>query len=114
MYIEAWKDRIENWLIQNYTRLHIIRFEDLKRDTLKEVIKMLDFLNISYISKKDIYGRICKGYTEFKRPHNMDYSFEHFTWEQKNYIRSILQETKMFVIRADREHLMELDDYFSS
>ena len=99
--------------MQNYTRLHIVRYENLKSDTLNEVVKMLDFLNIPYISKEDIYGRICKGYTEFKRPHGTDYNFEHFTWEQKNYIRSVLQETKMLVIRADKEHLFKLDDYFS-
>ena len=66
----------------------VVRFEDLKSDTVTEVKKMLDFFEFSY-SEARLEERLQKGYTQFFRSH--DDHFEHYTKEQTAHVNKAIR-----------------------
>lgn len=96
---KRWRDHVSGWIIAGkHNPFHIIRYEDLKNDTVKELKKILDFLGFLHISEADIEERLGDGYNSFYRNHKDD--FGHYTEEQKSYVHQQVQET----INALREH----------
>ena len=66
----------------------VVRFEDLKRDIVTEVKKMLDFLEFPYLEAR-LEERLQKGYTQFLRSH--DDHFEHYTKEQTAHVNKAIR-----------------------
>ena len=65
----------------------VVRYEDIKTDTLGEVKRMLDFLKYPY-SDAELRGKLEEDFTTFYRNHS--YSFDHFTASQKDYFNDIV------------------------
>ena len=93
VYIEAWKERILNWVLQDHAKVHVVSYEDVKRNPLHEVTKMLQFLKADYVSSDELKKRLSEDFSEFKRPRRRQVDFEHYTPEQKLYIKSVILET---------------------
>ena len=90
---------MSGWIIAGKNNpFHIVRYEDLKNDTVKEMKKALNFLGFSHISETDIRERLGEGYNSFYRNHRDD--FGHFTEAQKSFVRQQVQDT----INTLREH----------
>ena len=105
-----WSDRLRQWVInQDKHPVHILRYEDLKHDTVGEVEKTLDFLNVSYDSET-LRSKLSVDYSEFQRPHDRD-EFEHYSVKQKEFLRSVLLDVKQAAERASKAHLLQLDKY---
>ncbi len=108
-YMQAWKERIINWLIQDHAKVHVVYYEDLLVDKLEEIIKILDFLNVEYLSADDVWTRVSDDFTEFKRSHVKRIGFQYYTLKQTYFIRAVIQDTKELVRREQKS--LELDRY---
>lgn len=81
---------VTHLLIEN-TKQHpvlVVRYEDLKADTLGEVVRMTSFLGLDNIPRDMLLARVKRDFTRFRRNHTS--SFEHFTDAQKHYINGII------------------------
>lgn len=110
-YMSVWKKRIEKWVLRKHVDhpVLVVRYEDLKTDTVKEVERMLVFLKQSF-DPLELPNRLAEDYTTFKRAH--DVQFERYTGEQKLYIESVLLETLTLTQDSNMTHMLRLDDYF--
>ena len=85
-YLDRWKERTINWVLMNKRHpVHVVSYEDLQNDTVREVEKILDFLHFPY-SHEDLIQRLRVNFTTFRRPHMND-GFQHFSPEQKERLR---------------------------
>ena len=89
--------------------LLVLRYEDLKRDSLIQVFRMLDFLNVHY-DRTEIERRLQDDFSAVRRNHTCD--FEHYTEEQKVYVRNMLSSTitELQSMGVDYEEL-HLEEY---
>lgn len=93
---------MSGWIIAGKDNpFHIVRYEDLKNNTVKEMKKVLDFLGFSHISETDIEERLGEGYNAFYRNHKDN--FGHYTEEQKSFVHQQVEDT----INTLREHRMD-------
>ena len=108
-YIYGWQYRLVNWVLKEEQHpVHVVRYEDLQQDTVSELKKMLNFLNISY-NDTDIKLRLKDGYD---RPHNHD-DFERYSSEQKEFTKSILMAT-ISLMESSSIHVLKLHEYLTS
>ena len=86
----------------------VVRYEDLKKDYLTEVMRMLDFLNQSY-SRAELKVKLKGGFVDFWRNHTAQY--EHYTKEQETRINTLILQT-LDILKGHRlDHLYQLRDY---
>lgn len=112
-YMQAWKKRIQNWVLEKQMdhAVLIVRYEDLKSNTVKEVERMLTFLQHPF-NAEDIPSRLAQDFTTFKRPHDVD--FERYTSSQKLYIESVLLQTIKHAQDSNMTHVLNLEEYSNS
>ena len=86
---ERWKHHICGWFINGRSNpLHVVKFEDLKSNTLIEVWKIISFFG------GEEYLNITTetlGYDNFYRNHTD--MFDHFTPDQEKYISEAILTT---------------------
>ena len=112
-YMKDWKLRIHQWVIdQDKYPVHILRYEDLQKNTLEEILRVLDFLNVSY-DYDTVAERLREDYSEFHRPHKTVES-EHYSDEQKQQLRSWFMDIIIAAENAGKSHLLQLDEYLSA
>ena len=112
-YLKAWITRLNNWVFNNPNHpVHVVSYEDLQRDTVGEVEKILDFLEFPY-SHDELVERLREDYTTFQRPHTND-DFQHFSPEQKANIRTTLLTVMATAKATGKSDLFEFDDYLES
>lgn len=86
--VVKWKLMVNSNLLRRRSHpVLTVRYEDLKTDTVAEVVRMLDFLEFPY-SREEVEHRIREGFTQFYRNHTD--SFDHFTTEQKIFVNGII------------------------
>ena len=84
-----WQTHFTSWIITSKNHpILVVRYEDLKDNTLGEMERMLDFLGFAY-TREELARRLEKGYTAFKRTNHGN--FEHYTQEQKKYIQKLVR-----------------------
>ena len=97
---ERWKHHICGWLLNGRNNpLHIVKFEDLKENTLVEVVKVVDFYGGTKVPVQNINSKI--NYNQFYRNHTD--AFNHFTSEQEKYISETIVNTMGMI----KEHYKE-------
>ena len=112
-YMKYWKKRLKYWVItQDIYPVHVLRYEDLQRDTLGEIRKVLDFLNISYDSSV-LAARLMEDYSEFHRQHGKE-RFEPYSLEQKKLLRSVITETIELAEKKGKAQTLRLNEYLLS
>ena len=110
-YLEKWKERTINWVFDNVRHpVHVVRYEDLQRDAVGEVEKILDFLNFPY-THDDIIAKLGLDYTDFKRQHRQQDDFQYFTAEQKKDIEVYLSDMIDMAERKGKSHLFHFEEY---
>ena len=87
----------------------VVRYEDLKSNTIKEMKKVVDFLGFSHISEADIADKLGEGYNNFYRNHTD--SFAHFTDEQKAVVRQQVKEAIKILKEQGRDNLFPIHEY---
>lgn len=101
---ERWKKTIVKWYGSAH-RLNIpilvVRYEDVQRDRLKEVTRMLDFLKFDY-SQAEVEAALVGGFDDVRREHRDRY--EHYTDRQKHFVKSIIESTTQALQSMDVNH----------
>ena len=111
-FTREWKSRVKNWIIdQDSHPVLVVRYEDLKQDTIGEVKRMLNFLKIP-CDEQEIEERLREDFGTFHRKHTDD-DFEHYNSAQKMYIKSQLIETIRMVETKHKSDVLRLDDYLT-
>ena len=67
----------------NQPDLLVVKYEDLKKDTINEAERMLMFLKVPF-SREDLKKRLSEDFEQFHRPHPK--KFEYFTPEQEKRV----------------------------
>ena len=112
-YLQTWIRRLNNWVLNNHSYpVHVMSYEDLKRDTVREVEKALDFLKFPY-SHNELVERLRQDYTVFQRPHTND-NFQHFSPEQKENLRATLSTVMARAKACGKSNLFHFDEYLDS
>lgn len=105
-----WKLMVNSHLLRQ--RPHpvlTVRYEDLKTDTVAEVVRMLDFLRFPY-SREEVEHRLQEGFTQFYRNHTD--SFDHFTSEQKLFVNGVIVDIVQKVRNSKHSELAsKLQEY---
>ena len=87
----------------------VVRFEDIKRDRVGQVEKMLNFLNFEY-THTDIPDKIQEDFTMFRRDHDID-QFEHYTVRQRRLVNTYILRTARELKRYDTNNSFRLEEY---
>ena len=113
-YINNWRVRLNNWVFNNDRHpVHVVSYEDLKRDTVSEVEKILDFLKFSY-THDDLVERLKQAYSDFQRPHTHTTDFQHFSPEQKQYLEATLLDVMAVAEKTGKSDLFHFKEYLES
>ena len=112
-YLQLWIERLDNWVFNNHSHpVHVVSYEDLKKDTVGEVEKILDFLKFPY-SHSELVERLRQDYTVFQRPHTND-DYQHFSPEQKENLRTTLLTGMARAKAFGKSDLFHFDEYLNS
>ena len=65
----------------------VVRYEDVQRDKVKEVERILEFLYVHY-TRKNLMEKLDEDFTAFQRKSHPQ--FEHFTKSQVEFIQQML------------------------
>ena len=96
-----WKT-LFSWVINSteHPPTLVIRYEDVKQNTIREVKRMLDFLQFPY-KEEVIEEQLEKDFSQFRRKHRE--SFEHFTTKQREHVMKCVQSS-----RTELEHQLHM------
>jgi hypothetical protein len=109
---ERWSKTIVKWYglahRLNYSIL-IVRYENVKEDSLKQVARMLDFLHFDHRLAELPAG----DFTDVQRKHREEY--EHYTESQKEFVSSMIISTMNTLELMGVDHkVLGLKEYLSS
>ena len=90
----------------------VVRYEDLKKDTIKEMKRVVDFLGFSHISEADITNKLGEGYNNFYRNHTDN--FGHFTEKQKAVVQHQVVKTINKLREIGRDNVVPIHKYLLS
>ena len=106
--------------------LYIARYEDLKNNTNKEVNKILDFLGVQYSPEQVEKNLLAADFSTFKRSvekklilpvsclcpcRKKHAQFQHFTSEQRLFIRDTITKTVSFLRRNNHGVTYGIENY---
>ena len=112
-YLDDWMQRLSNWVLDNHGHpVHVVSYEDLKRDTVREVEKILDFLQFPY-THEEVVERLRVDYTDFQRPH-MQINFQYFSSEQNKKLQTTLQTAMTNAMACGKADLFLFNEYLDS
>ena len=92
--------------------VHLVSYEDLENDTVREVEKILDFLHFQY-SHEEVTERLREDFANFKRSHQKA-EFQHFSPEQKDRLRETLTTAVKAASDAGMTDLCHFSEYLES
>ena len=81
---------IGTYIVKNHHPMLTVFFEDLQQDTVREVKRMLDFLEYPY-SGAELQASLEEGFNQFYRNHTD--TFHHFTPDQKEAYNTVIAGT---------------------
>ena len=104
-----WPMHITSWIVNGRNNpFHMVRYEDLKSNTTREVQKLLKFLGAPY-SEQEINRRLKAGFNDFYRNHHDD--FRHFTPEQERFITGLVNQTIVTLKVYGLDSVFSLQEY---
>lgn len=110
--LNRWPQQTVNLLVEAKVAgrpVYILKFENLKADTVKEMKKVMDFLGFSY-TENEVSERLSAGFSKFYRNHTA--TFSHFTADQEQYIHNVVYSTSQFMKEKGIHDMFPgIDDY---
>ena len=100
------------WLVigRNHGRpVLVVKYEDLKSDSLTQVKRMLEFLRVPY-SDKELEKRLRGDFKSFQRKHTNS-NFEYYTPEQKQFVKSMMLEALKYLYIYNNGTTYGIQDY---
>ena len=89
---KRWKSMIHNFVVKRKPihPLLVVRYEDLKRDSVRQVQRMLDFLDIT-IERDELLQRLQQNsFSKYHRNHTRSSQFNPYTPAQIKYWNSVI------------------------
>ena len=112
-YLNSWIKRLDEWVFQNDAhRVHIVSYEDLQEDTVREVGKILDFLHYPY-NHSELVERLSEDFTNFHRTHTHD-DFQHYSPVQKKNLEDTLETVMTTAKACGKVELFRFQEYLQS
>lgn len=107
--VPRWQALVKDW-VSSHGRHNIlvVKYEDLKRNTVHQVKRILTFLKIPY-TDQDLEGRLARGFDSFHRSHKPN--FEHYTPLQRQRVLRAINDTIELLNRSKQSHLLDLHEY---
>ena len=113
MYSNAvvWQDTVVGWLVNNHNhRVMVTKYEHLKQNINSEIMMMMDFLGYPY-SLATVTKRLARSYDEFHRRQSNATSFDHFTPEQIQFVRTVIRNTIRILDSHRLLDMCDISDY---
>ena len=115
-YLNQWLTLIENWILRqsrnNSNKVLVVKYEDLKQDTLKEIGRMMTFLGLPF-DKEVVAHRLAEDFTDFKQPHNAGSDFEHYRFDQIMRVKDAVLRAIRLTEKSNMTHVLDLTDYLN-
>ena len=109
MFIKVWESYFDGWVLSGMKRdLLVVKFEDLKKDTINEAERMLMFLKVPF-SREDLKKRLSEDFKQFHRPHPK--KFEYFTPEQEKHVRERVESVVALLKRENNGDTSGVEEY---
>ena len=100
-------------MLDNHSHpVHVVNYEDLKKDYIREVEKILDFLQFPY-SHEEVVERLREDYTDLQRQHTHK-DFRHFSPEQKENLQTTLLTMMATAKASGKADLFLFKEYLDS
>ena len=90
----------------------VVKYEDLKSDSLTQVKRMLEFLKVPY-SDEELKKRLSEDFKTFHRSHTND-DFDHFTPYQRKVVLEIVKEVVMMLKEQNNGQTYGIEEYLNS
>ena len=100
------------WLLEGVSAGHpvlVVRYEDLKSDSLTQVERMLEFLKVPY-SNEALEKRMSQDFGKFHRQHSGT-DFDHYTTEQRNHIKGLVKQALELLKTSNNGTTYGIEDY---
>ena len=109
--MERWKSHISGWIVDGkFNPFLVIKYEDVKNNLAKEVLKMVKFLGFQDLfTEGSIQAKLREGYNSFYRNH--EDNFEHFTTQQSQLISITVTETMQLLADNGMQNSFPIKDY---
>ncbi len=109
--MERWKSHISGWIVGGkFNPFLVIRYEDVKKNSAKEVLKMVKFLGFQDLfTEESVQDKLKEGYSSFYRNHEDD--FEHFTAQQSELISNTVTDTLQLLADNGLQDSFPIKDY---
>ena len=109
LYIKVWESYFDGWVLSGIKRdLLVVKYEDLKKDTINEAERMLMFLKVPF-SREDLKKRLSEDFERFHRPHPKE--FEHFTPEQEKHVHERVESVVALLKRENIGDTLGVEEY---
>ena len=106
--IPRWQNMIKDWVVAHKNHpVFVVKYEDLKRDTVLQVTRILKFLKFPYV--EEVHRRITDGFNSFHRSHKAE--FDHYTPIQRWHILRAVNSTIHLLSRHGLTHVLQIHDY---
>ena len=107
--IPRWQNMIREWVVArgNHPVL-VVKYEDLKRDAMLQVMRILKFLKLPY-TDQEVHQRITDGFNSFHRSHKAE--FDHYTPIQRWHILRAVNNTISLLSKHGLTHVLQIHDY---
>ncbi len=121
MYVENclrwWPELFIEWVLANSDRhtthpVLVVRFEDIKSDSLAAVGRMLDFLSVPY-SEEELKGKLGSGFELVHRTYPVG-KIDPFTTRQRGRIREMVKKTVAMLYKLNDGVTFGIDQYLDS
>ena len=110
--IKRWQVMLKTWVLSssNSHPVLVVRYEDLKKDTVTQVKRMLEFLKIPY-NEKELLQKLANGFGTFQRIHHEE--FEHYTPELRNLVKLAISNTIKLLQHSHLGGELQMNDYLT-
>lgn len=108
--MSKWIDRFIKAIVESPPHIPklVVRYEDLKRDRVKEVSRMLDFLHFPY-SHETLSQQLLEDYGSFHRSQHAE--FEAFTASQEEYVDKCVRDLMHRLSAEDNGVTYGIEEY---
>ena len=101
---------LRNWVVLGKDHpVLLVKYENLKNNTLGEVKRMLHFMKVEF-SDKEVESRVVAGFNSFQRKHR-GREFDPYTPELRHYVQSKVNTSIHLLEAHNLGHLIQIQDY---
>lgn len=87
----------------------VVKYENLKQDTIKEMERIIGFLKLHF-DYKTLAQRLEKDFTEFRRPHNQT-DFKRYEDSQLIQVKKTLTKAIKLAEMMNMTNVLDLNEY---